>query len=80
VNGGMWKYIALCAISLTVGLITGQYNPNRSIVTSDSMDAKLAPLQLALTYQTTRIDNLNDTVNDLEGQLRAQKLIVDGRH
>lgn len=78
-NGGTWKYIAIVSVSLIIGMFTGEYNPNRNIVTNDSMDVKLAPLEATLSYQTTRIDNLNDTVNDLEGQLKAQKLLVDGR-
>ncbi len=75
-NGGVWKYIAICALSALGGLITGQFMPNRNVVTNDQMDAKLVPLIAAQSAQYLEIESMRDSVNDLKGQLRAQKLLT----
>ncbi len=75
-NGGVWKYIALTALGAVGGLLTGTFNPNRNVVTNDQMDAKLVPLIAAQSAQYLEIESMRDSVNDLKGQLRAQKLLT----
>ncbi len=75
-NGGIWKYIAICSLSALGGLITGQFMPNRSVVTSDQLDAKFAPFLASQSTESLEIESLRDSVNDLKGQLRAQKLLT----
>lgn len=72
----VWRYIAICSFGIIAGLLTGQYNPNRNLVTVDQMNLALAPMQAAQSNELAKIDELNNTVSDLKGQLKAQHLLT----
>ena len=72
----VWRYIAICSLCIIAGLLTGQYNPNRNLVTVDQMNSALAPMQATQSNELAKIDELNNTVSDLKGQLKAQHLLT----
>lgn len=72
----VWRYIAIGSFGIIAGLLTGQYNPNRNLVTVDQMNSALAPMQATQSNELTKIDELNNTVSDLKGQLKAQHLLT----
>lgn len=75
-NGGIWKYIALCSLSALGGLITGQFMPNRNVVTNDQMHEELVPIVTAQQAEYQETQSLRDSVNDLKGQLRGKNLLA----
>ena len=74
------------ALALIVGLVMGQYSPNRNIVTTDQLDKSTQVLQTqivalqsqvaanaaadALANQTT-----NESLQMLHGELKGRKLV-----
>ena len=69
---GAWKYIAIVSVSVLGGLLTGQFIPNRNLVTRED----IAPIQVQITNQTQTIEDLRDQVNELKGELKARKLLA----
>lgn len=66
-----WRYVAIAVIGILGGLVTGQFVPNRNIVTAD----QLAPLTAAITADTAQIQSLTGQVSEMRGELQAQKLL-----
>ena len=44
-NNGIWRYIAIATLGICGGLLTGQYTPNRSLVTKDDLQPLVAHQQ-----------------------------------
>lgn len=76
VGTNIWRYVAISALSVIAGLVTGQLNPSRQVVTVEQMNAALVPMQTAQTNELLEISSLRDRVNDLTGQLKAQHLLM----
>jgi hypothetical protein len=72
----VWKYTTAIAVSLLLGIMGGQFLPNRSIVTSDQLAAATLTLREGQSAQQAQIDELGKTVSELTGELRAQHLIA----
>lgn len=73
-NGNnIWKYIAISAVSALGGLLTGQFIPNRSIVTTTELSANFSPVNQQLAAQSLQISDLKDAVAELKGEIHAQQ-------
>ena len=71
----LWRLIAGCAVSLLLGVLSGQYIPNRNIVTNDQLNTALAPMQTSLAAQSVQISTLTVEVSELRGELKGKKAI-----
>lgn len=69
----IWKYAAISAISLLIGMVTGEYNPNRNIVTADQMSAQYNMILQTLGDMKTEQSDLKNMVYDMRGQLRGER-------
>ena len=72
----VWKYTTAIAVSLLIGLLSGQFIPNRNIVTTDQLNVSTKILYDGQISQQEQITALTATVNELTGELRAQRLIT----
>lgn len=77
---GWWISGILAA--LLIGVLTGQYLPNRNVVTSDQLEQKfqlvageLQSQNTTLEAQRQSIENLTNEIFDMKGQLKAKKLL-----
>lgn len=63
-NGnGMWKIIATCFISLSIGLIVAKATEPRDIVTEKELALQISQMNLKIDAQTNEIRALQATVN-----------------
>ena len=71
---GVWKYAAIVLFSLVVGLITGEYLPNRNIATKDD----LKELKQNQVDANEKIDALRRQQEVLIVVLKTKGVIPDG--
>jgi hypothetical protein len=71
----VWKWIAISAMSGLIGLLGGQFIPNRSIVTSDQLTAATKELKEGQQSQQIEIENLTTQVAVLTTELKLQNKI-----
>ena len=71
----VWKYSTAIAVSLLIGLITGQFIPNRNIVTTDQLNSTVAPLQAQVALSNQQTADMRDQLARLTGELKARDLI-----
>lgn len=64
----IWKYVAISALSLCAGLLTGQYMPNRNLVTKDD----LQPLMEHQQQTDTQLLTVQKTLAEIKGKLEAE--------
>ena len=70
-SDGVWKWLVGLLLGALLGVLTGQYTPNRNIATVD----QIKDTNVKIDTLTTEVSGLKDEVADLRGQLRAQKLL-----
>jgi hypothetical protein len=68
----VWKWVCGILTALLIGTWSGQFMPNRDVVTRGD----IAPLAAEIAGQTQEIASLKDEVSGMKGQLVAQKLIT----
>jgi len=71
----IWKYTTAVAVSLLIGLLVGQYNPNRNVVTTDQLNAATLRLENGQSAQATQIGALTTQVAVLTTELKLQNKI-----
>jgi hypothetical protein len=71
----IWRYTTAVAVSLLIGLIVGQYQPNRSVVTTDQLNAATTRLETGQANQETQIEALTTQVAVLTAELKLQNKI-----
>jgi hypothetical protein len=72
VNGTVWKYVAISALSCIVGIFGGSYNPNRNLATHDDIqkeDQRIDGLEQEVT--ATRLE-----LQETRGELKAKKMLI----
>lgn len=85
-DAGLWKWLCGLLVGALLGTWSGEFVPNRNIVTHDQLNETLQqtvqPLTAAVTALTdevrtqgSQIQTQNGEISDLKGQLKAQKLI-----
>jgi hypothetical protein len=74
-NNGVWKYLTAIFASLLIGVLGGQFIPNRNVVTTDQLTAAVAPLQAQIALSNENTSELKTEVSELRGELKARDLI-----
>jgi hypothetical protein len=71
----VWKYLTAVGFSLLIGVIGGQFIPNRNIVTTDQLNAATLVLQQSQLSTNSKVDELAKQVATMNGELAAQHLV-----
>jgi hypothetical protein len=74
-TSAVWKYATAVTVSLLIGILTGQFIPNRNIATTDQLNAAMQPMQASVIEQSRQLDDLKNQVSQLTGELKARDLI-----
>lgn len=68
-----WKYLAIGALGMIGGMFSGQYTPNRNIVTVDQLQQSTRTTDRKLDQIDTKLGNLEEQLNYLKGEAEAQR-------
>jgi len=66
---GVWKWIAIAALGIIGGMLEGQFQPNRNIITKED----LSPIQASLITTQDRVAELSTEIAGLKGQLAEER-------
>jgi hypothetical protein len=71
----VWKYTTAVAMSLLIGVLAGQFIPNRNIVTTDQLNATIEPLKEQIRVSNEQTADMKDQLAKLTGELKARDVI-----
>jgi hypothetical protein len=74
-SDGVWKWVAGIIAAALIGLLTGQFLPNRNVVTSDQLVAATRVLADGQIAQQAQIQRLTEQVANLNGRLEQQGVV-----
>lgn len=80
-NGsGLWKTLFLMSVSALVGILGGEFIPNRNIATTADVAAISGKLDTMATSNASEALSLQSQISDLKGQVRGLSRIGPTDH
>lgn len=71
-NGGdVWKWISMVLIGLVIGMLEGQFQPNRNVVTTDQLNSATAVTAAQIKDINSKLDDVKTSVDYLKGRAEA---------
>lgn len=68
---GVWQWIAICAMGIILGMLEGQFQPNRNVVTEDQLNASQATTTAQIADINKKLDDVKTSVDYLKGRAEA---------
>lgn len=69
----VWKWIAICALGIIGGLLEGQFNPNRNVVTVDQLNSATSVTASQIADINKKLDDVKTTVDYLKGRAEGSR-------
>jgi hypothetical protein len=74
-SDGVWKWVAGIVAASLIGLLTGQFLPNRNVVTNDQLNNATKVLADGQIAQQAQIQRLTEQVANLNGKLEREGIV-----
>jgi hypothetical protein len=71
-DGWGWK-IAILAIGIIIGMLEGQFQPNRNIVTVDQLNSANAATAVQIEDINKKLDDVKTSVDYLKGRAEGSR-------
>lgn len=69
----VWKWIAICALGVIGGMLEGQFNPNRNVVTVDQLNSATGATASQIADINKKLDDVKTTVDYLKGRAEGSR-------
>jgi TolA-binding protein len=67
-----WKYVAIASLSVCLGIIEGQFTPNRNLVTQDQLSKVEQSLSGKVDELNSQIYSMAQDIAVIKGELQQQ--------
>lgn len=74
-NGDIYKWLCGLLLGALLGTWSGEFIPNRALVTSADLQKSQQPLTTAVANLSNEVASLRDEVNDMKGQLKVRNML-----
>lgn len=69
----VWQWIAIAAVGIILGMLEGQFQPNRNVVTIDQLNSATNSTAGQIADLNKKLDDVKTTVDYLKGRAEGSR-------